>query len=397
VIARRDVLRLGLYAAGGALVGSSPWLASLARATAETGPGPFGPLLDPDENGIQLPRGFRSRVLARAQQVVPGTDYTWHIFPDGGATFPVFSGWIYVSNSEIPGTGGAGALRFDRAGRVVDAYPILTGTIQNCAGGKTPWQTWLSCEEYPGGYVWECDPRGRGVATPHPAMGRFQHEAVAADPVARHFYLTEDVGDGGLYRFRPARWGDLSAGVLEIASVDDRRRVEWIVVPDPDPVLQDGATPTRLQVPEATPFDGGEGIVVHERQVYVTTKGDNRVWRYDTRLSKIDVVYEASLDPGRQLTGVDNIEVGPGGDLLVAEDGGNMELVVITPDEVAYPLLRVVGQDGSELAGPAFSPDGRRLYLSSQRGEGVGITYEIEGPFPRRRGGRRRLARRLRA
>lgn len=396
MIPRRELLRRGLYGAAGVLAASSPWLASLADASAIAGPGPYGPLLDTDENGIQLPRGFRSRRIATAQQRVPGTDHDWHIFPDGGATFSTLSGWIYVSNSEIPGTGGVGALRFDGGGRVIDAYPILTGTIQNCAGGKTPWRTWLSCEEYPGGYVWECDPFGRAEAIPHPAMGRFQHEAVAAEATERRLYLTEDVGDGGFYRFTPDRWGDLSTGLLEIAVVDERGHVGWSEVPDPDPVLQDGATPTRHQVDDATPFDGGEGIVVHGGHVFFTTKGDNRVWDYDVRRERLSILYDADQDPGRQLTGVDNIDASRNGDLLIAEDGGNMEIVVITSRGTASPLLRIVGQDESEIAGPAFSPDGARLYFSSQRGEGVGVTYEVTGPFRgRRRPARRRLARRL--
>ncbi|MFM8409977.1 MAG: translocation protein TolB, partial [Alphaproteobacteria bacterium] len=73
------------------------------------------------------------------------------------------------------------------------------------------------------------------------------------------------------------------------------------------------------------------------------------------------------------------------GDVVVAEDGGNMELVLITPDGGASALLRVTGQDESEIAGPAFDPSGTRLYFSSQRGDGAGITYEVSGPF--RRGG----------
>jgi secreted PhoX family phosphatase len=118
--------------------------------------------------------------------------------------------------------------------------------------------------------------------------------------------------------------------------------------------------------------------------VYFTTKGDNRVWDLDTREDRLTVLYDAALDPTMQLTGVDNVTAGRSGDLLVAEDGGNMELVIITPGGVVAPLLRVVGQDGSELTGPAFDPTGRRLYVSSQRGAGLGITYEIAGPFRRR-------------
>jgi secreted PhoX family phosphatase len=117
--------------------------------------------------------------------------------------------------------------------------------------------------------------------------------------------------------------------------------------------------------------------------VYFTTKGDNRLWHLDTRESSLTVLYDAALDPTMQLTGVDNVTHSRGGDLFVAEDGGNMELVMLTPNGVVAPLLRVVGQAGSELAGPAFDPTGRRLYVSSQRGGGSGITYEIRGPFRR--------------
>jgi secreted PhoX family phosphatase len=99
--------------------------------------------------------------------------------------------------------------------------------------------------------------------------------------------------------------------------------------------------------------------------------------------ARLSVLYDANLDPGRQLTGVDNIAASSGGDLVVAEDGGNMELVLLTAQGEAAPLLRVVGQDGSELTGPAFDPSGTRLYFSSQRGgpAQLGITYEVTGPF----------------
>jgi secreted PhoX family phosphatase len=117
--------------------------------------------------------------------------------------------------------------------------------------------------------------------------------------------------------------------------------------------------------------------------VYFTTKGDNRVWEYDPVNERISVLYDASSPSGGILTGVDNVEASGGGDLFVAEDGGNMELVLITPDNTASAFLRVSGQAGSEITGPAFNPAGTRLYFSSQRGgsNGRGVTYEISGPF----------------
>ena len=79
------------------------------------------------------------------------------------------------------------------------------------------------------------------------------------------------------------------------------------------------------------------------------------------------------------LSGVDNVFAAPNGDLYVAEDGGDLQIVVRTPTGRLLPIAQVTGQPGSELTGPALSPDGRRLYFSSQRGPGT--TYEVEGPF----------------
>jgi len=120
---------------------------------------------------------------------------------------------------------------------------------------------------------------------------------------------------------------------------------------------------------------------------YFTTKGDNRVWAYDAVGEHLDIVYDESLvtNGAPPLTGVENITGSLSGDLFVAEDGGNMEINVITPEGVVAPFLRVTGQRSSEITGPAFSPNGDRLYFSSQRGTTSyspgGITYEVTGPF----------------
>ena len=167
---------------------------------------------------------------------VAGSDYVWPVFPDGGAAFPARGGgWIYVANSEHPsaGAGGVSALRFSSRGELVDAYRILGGTQTNCAGGATPWRTWLSGEEHPEGQLWECDPTGKRRGRALPALGRFEHEAAAVDPKGRHVYLTEDVPDGRFYRFAPKQYPRLDAGTLEVAVVADNGSVTWRAVPDP--------------------------------------------------------------------------------------------------------------------------------------------------------------------
>jgi secreted PhoX family phosphatase len=385
---RRDFLRSGLVTIGAALAGPSVWRSALA-APAQPGPGPYGPLRAPDENGIQLPEGFDSRVVAVAGQAVPGTTYRWHDAPDGGATFATADGgWIYVSNSELSGSGGAGAVRFDSGGRIIAAYPILKGTDRNCAGGPTPWGTWLSCEEVVRGRVWECDPAGATEARVHAVMGVFQHEAAAVDPIHRLVYLTEDEGDGRLYRFRPASYPELATGTLEVAVVQNlsavraggTRPVTWEVVPDPSASRK----PTREQVAGATAFDGGEGCWYDAGVVYFTTKGDGRVWAYDTARSVISLLYDDDLTDNPVLTGVDNVFVATrSGDVFVAEDGGDLDIVLITPEREFARLLKVTGSahEGSELTGPALSPAGDRLYFSSQRGFRHGVTYEVRGPL----------------
>lgn len=396
---RREFIRLGVkglaaFAGGSLLSGSASVFPSgrllaqpVSRASAFEGLHRLGPLLPPDENGIMLPAGYRSRVLAvTGKPPLPDSDYVWHAEPDGGACFATpDGGWVYVSNSEVPAKGGGvGALRFNSLGEVVDSYPILSGTTSNCAGGRTPWNTWLSCEEVDHGLVYECDPFGEKFAEVRPALGAFRHEAVAVDTDHEHLYLTEDEPDGCFYRFRPQRpLPDLSAGVLEVAEVmekNGKRLVQWHALPDPS--AKD--TLTRRQIAKARHFDGGEGIGFFGGKIYFTTKGDNRVWVYNVHNSEIDVLYDIKTSPNPILKGVDNVVITPAGDVIVAEDGGDNQLVALTPEGGVVPIVQVVGQDDSELCGPAFDPSYTRLYFSSQSGfskNGPGITYEIRGPF----------------
>ena len=392
---RRTLLR-ALVVGGPAVALSGGLWGSAAAAPAQTGTSPYGPLSSPDPNGIQLPSGFTSRIIARSRQAVGSTGYSWHDAPDGGACFadPSRPGsWVYVSNSEIPSTGGASAVRFNSSGSITAAYRVLPNTNRNCAGGAMPWGTWLSCEEVDRGYVYETFPHGGQSARRRSAMGRFMHEAAAADPVRRVVYLTEDETFGCFYRFRPTTWGtvdSLGSGVLEVlvapASLTSGS-VTWARVPDVD----GSPTRTRDQVSGAKRFNGGEGCYYSGDKCWFTTKGDNRVWVYNAAAQTLDIAYDDNLTSSPSLTGVDNITGSTGGDLFVAEDGGNMEINIIaypTPPATVptvAPFLRVTGQSGSEICGPAFSPNGTRFYFSSQRGTSGavsgGITYEVRGQF----------------
>ncbi|MEE8433981.1 MAG: alkaline phosphatase PhoX [bacterium] len=375
--------------AGGVLTGGVLTLLAAPRLQAKKS---IVTLLEPpDGHGLRLWPGLRARVVARSGEFPPGTSgYRWHEAPDGGAVFPApdgdgdsakGGGWVYVSNSESRrGKAGAGALRFDAGGNLVSAYPILTGTERNCAGGATPWGTWLSCEEHSRGRVWECDPFGQNPAVARPALGVFAHEAAAVDPVRGEVYLTEDIPDGLLYRFTPTRRGDLSQGRLEGAFVKrGSMEVRWIPVPDPLAKTR----PTRRQLSRGTIFNRSEGIVHYQGRIVFATTGDHRLWSYDIAARKISVLYDARRHPNPPVTSPDNLAVSRGGTLLIAEDGGELKIVARTPEGVFRPIVQLAGHPRSEPAGQALDPSGTRLYFSSQRGaagrRSQGITYEISG------------------
>lgn len=443
-ISRRAVLRALFY-------GGAAWaapLASRALGTADAtatpelsiAAGPLsrvGGLVETGVDNILAPRGFALRAVARHRfNPVTGwfdpfaaTGYAWHKAPDGGACFPADDGgWVYVSNCESKSSGGAGALRFAADGSVTQAYRVLDNTRRNCAGGATPWNTWLSCEETGDGQVYECDPFGDpGRARELPALGRFNHEAAAVDLPSRSVLMTEDAYDGRLYRFL-ADAADVADGgtrlemrdgrlqVLNIQGFEDGgytadvaamrtlRRTRWVDALD----AADTQSAARAELAAAgarcpgSIFRGAEGLwiqvvppalrtvpplgrVPSRAFAFFACKTDNRVYALDLDNDLIEVVFDnASID--RPLKDVDNLVVGPAGDIVVTEDGDAMRLVVIAPNRPARTLLSA-RHPRSELTGPAFSPDGSRLYFSSQRGpnlpgreRGSGVTYELTIP-----------------
>jgi uncharacterized protein len=390
MLSRRDFIRTGAAAAG-TLSFNPAFLRGAFARQAKPGPSPYGELGDPDANGLRLPRGFQSRLIARGTMPVLGTTYTMPSFPDGSAVYAQpDGGWILAVNSEnpLPGQGGASALRFDKDGQVVDAYRILEGTQTNCSGGRTPWNTWLSCEEHEEGHTWDCDIFGEKAAVELPALGTFSHEAACVDPIGKRVYQTEDEGDGGFYRFTPESYPDLSKGRLEVAVVDKHGLVTWKRVPDPAAK----STPTRKQVKGMTQFKRGEGLFFEYPFAFVTTTSDAKIHAYNVITETIEVLWSGdAVEDDSAVVDVDQLTRTQGGEIFVCEDQGKFRIGILSADgRVMAPFVQLDGDEhtptsvfGNETTGVVFDPSGTRMYFSAQRSYGFGALYEVSGPFRR--------------
>lgn len=392
--------------------------------------GGYGPL-KPAGPVLELPEGFSYvRFGNEGEPMDGGAPTPGH--HDGMAVFPAGPGAVrIVRNHESTergkafarpaydpvATGGTTTMVFDtRAGRLLSSFPSLAGTYCNCAGGPTPWGSWLSCEEGTigtragferlHGYVFEVPADGDGPAEPVPlkAMGRFVHEAVAVDPASGIVYLTEDRPTAGFYRFVANTPGVLRAGGrLQMLAVDGRPRYDtrasqsvgvafpatWVDIDDPDP-HDAGWNPLSvfnqgLRLGGAT-FGRLEGCCLDRDRVLLnaTAGGDagcGQVWEYRPQPDgggTLRLVFES---PSAQfLRQPDNVTVSPRGGVLLCEDhDGSDRLIGLDPQGRPFEFARNRLGKG-EFAGLTYGPVGNWLFVNIQR---PGMTLAITGPWQR--------------
>ena len=460
-VTRRKFVK-GSAAVGGGIAFGGP-LMSLAARQAEgksrRGARGYGslkptPELDSGLNYLELPEGFKYRIISRQAQTMDDGKPTPGIF-DGMAAYRGRRGkTILIRNHENRSRAGEiivdvpASMRYDpdivtRGGntklvvendgkrRLKKSFAVFGGTHTNCAGGETPWDTWITCEEIfnygstesnttpgtgtPHGYSFEVPADANGPVQPLPinAAGRFSHEAVAwLDGI---LYETEDRDDAAFYRFVPNRqpreYGDLAShgGVLQALVVKNRPNfdantanpgesypVEWVTIEEPDP--QQDTVRSEAQDKDAAIFDRTEGSWSADRRLYFdcTTGGEaqlGQLWQYTPRGhdgGALKLIYESTAV--EDLENPDNLVVVPAtGHVFLQEDSSGEQFVRgVTKQGRIYDFARTA-LNQTEFCGGCFSPDGKTFFLNQQGdrqtdplnppNETAAVTYAIWGPF----------------
>ncbi|MEZ4829406.1 MAG: DUF839 domain-containing protein [Bacteroidia bacterium] len=420
----------------------------------------FGPLIPDPQKILDLPSGFSYKIISRKRQpmadglLTPGAadGMTTFALPDGKvalvrnhelnpnqthespfgenneklATISREQFYDY-GNGEMPAIGGTTTLIYDEETQIVEAeFLSLIGTIRNCAGGPTPWGSWITCEETESmtgefrnelnhGYNFEVPvTTAPSLAAPVPlrAMGRFSHEAICVDHRSGIVYQTEDQGDSLIYRFIPHVPGKLAEGgrlqalaVRQHPGLDTRNwpegpdfkikpgewfETEWLDMEDVDSPEND--LRYRGHEQGAALFARGEGMWFGNDEVYFacTNGGDQKqgqIFRYipspyegTEREKEAPGKVQLFVEPNNSdiCSACDNITMAPWGDIIMCEDKKDPRIIGLTQKGEFYHLGANIGHRESEFTGVCFSPSGKTLFINMQ---GPGLTFAITGPW----------------
>lgn len=416
--------------------------------------------LKKDPNGIlKLPEGFSYKIISQKGQHMSDGLYVPGL-ADGMGAFrgPTKDLTIIVRNHEVsprdnpngafgaqlidlpkvprekfydygsgtsPCLGGTTTMLYNHKTQNVEKeWLSLAGTARNCAGGITPWGSWISCEESvlkagkelekDHGYPFEV-PATSDVQLHEPipikAMGRFNREAVCIDPKTSIVYQTEDRSDGLIYRFVPDHPGNLkNGGRLQVLLLKERKtfdtrnwldtgakkmksgkgyEVEWRDINDVESPRDD--LRFRGAKAGAAVFARGEGIWFGDNEFYFAcTNGGRRsigqIFKYtpspyEGQSKEIEdpAILELFLEPNKVnvVKNCDNLTIAANGDLVICEDDLSPRIIGVTPQGKTYKIASNVGFK-SEFAGATFSPDGSTLFVNIQL---PGLTLAITGPW----------------